>query len=462
MKSDPKRLNTFNWEIKPEADKDLHKETLDLFLESYLYGMASSAPLEEKEFADGITEVIAEPITFEAASEFLKGRVSLKRSDYYRLSDFMKTRAFTVGRLSQLDAIDRVRTHLLKQIEGSTSSLNEFIEAIEADELLQVAGFSSESPWYLETVYRTNTMTNYNAGRAQEFQESKPVALEFLGIEDSRQTAVCAERTGIILPASDPFWERNWPPLHFNCRSTIRAIYKEEADVLGLDISSITKESKKKLGGIADTSNGFGANPIKDNAMWRNTPEMSERINRYLIDEELNGVVGETVCKDFAKEVPGMVNIKTTKGGVRYPKEMANHQELTGNLKAATALAEGKGYYVELHSPGKEKYNKQFDAWVNAVEKWEFKELTSTKIKTISREINDAFNKAENLLLVITYRSQIKPLESAIEKRIIELSAGGRFVDQLSIQYKDKLLLLPWKVLQDKDALHETLTTFIN
>ncbi len=193
-----------------------------------------------------------------------------------------------------------------------------------------------------------------------------------------------------------------------------------------------------------------------------NTPEMSERINRYLIDEELNSVVGETVCKDFAKEIPGMVNIKTTKGGVRYPKEMSNHQELAGNLKAAKNYAEKTGCFIELHNPEALEYNKQFDAWINAVEKWEIKELTSTKIKTISREIDAAFNKAENLLLVITYRSQIKPLESAIAKRIIELKKGGRVINQFVIQYQNKLLSLHQKDLQNRDTLHEILTTFIN
>ena len=69
-------------------------------------------------------------------------------------------------RLAQIDSIEKVRSHYLAQLEGNASSLEEFIKSIDADDALIVAGFGEQSPWYYETVYRTNIMTDYNAGRA--------------------------------------------------------------------------------------------------------------------------------------------------------------------------------------------------------------------------------------------------------------------------------------------------------
>ena len=167
-----------------------------------------------------------------------------------------KSRAFYVSRLAELEAVGRVKDYLVDNLKDKTSFQN-FVKNLDKDELLKKAGWEENGGWYWETVYRTNTMSAFNAGRAEAFEEYEPEFLEFIGIEDFRQTPVCAARSGIVKKRTDPFWKKNFPPLHFNCRSTVRPVYAEEAAAFGI------KES-------ADVSlpdapaKGFGRNPAAE------------------------------------------------------------------------------------------------------------------------------------------------------------------------------------------------------
>ena len=142
---------------------------------------------------------------------------------------------------------------------------------LDKDELLKKAGWEEDGGWYWETVYRTNTMSAFNAGRAEAFEEYEPEFLEFIGIEDFRQTPVCASRSGIVKKRTDPFWKKNFPPLHFNCRSTVRPIYAEEAEAFGI------KESENVS--LPDApAKGFRRNPAEN---WDGvTEEVKARYER--------------------------------------------------------------------------------------------------------------------------------------------------------------------------------------
>ncbi len=288
LKEDPgllKEKNLFaKW--KPEANGEIIKETYLLFMKSWLLGMAHTAA-PATDFADELQINITEfdqALTYEDAIKWAQGRVTMSKEQFYSLSAAMRKKAFTVGRLTQLDAIEKVKSHYLAQLEGKTSSLYDFVKSIREDESLKAAGFGQESPWYYETVYRTNIQTDYNAGRAMEMEENKPQFLEFIGIEDGRQTDICSIRSGTILPYDDPWWNDNWPPLHYNCRSTVRAIYKEEAEVLGLKADSAAPKVARITNKV---QSGFGANPAKNADYWKPSPAQVERLKAAGVQLEL-------------------------------------------------------------------------------------------------------------------------------------------------------------------------------
>ena len=162
---------------------------------------------------------------------------------------------------------------------------------LDKDDLLKKAGWEKDGGWYWETVYRTNTMSAFNAGRAEAFDEYEPEFLEFIGIEDFRQTPVCAARSGIVKKRTDPFWKKNFPPLHFNCRSTVRPVYPEEAAAFGI------KESAEVSFPDAPAK-GFGRNPA---AEW---DEVTEGVKeRYARIRSFPGGFGERVSKRDLREI---------------------------------------------------------------------------------------------------------------------------------------------------------------
>jgi len=447
-------LRSGDWQ--PAANETLIQQTYELFMRSYLEGIADAGGAA-KEMADAVPQ----PLQFDEAIAFAKSKLTLAKSDYKKLSDQMRYRAWTVGRLTQVDAIDKVRGHYLSQLEGESSSLGEFIKSINADDALTAAGFGEESPWYYETVYRTNIMTDYNAGRAQAFTSNQPVALEFIGIEDSRQTSICAARTGVILPYTDPWWETNWPPLHYNCRSTIRSIYREEAEELGLDVKGLQKIRIPQKSAKAQPSGGFGRNPAMDNEFWAPTAGQQERIIKSLIQEELNGVAGETVCADFKVPREGwVVDDVHSNGGVRYPENLAKETEFKSNLRMARILSD-QGYFVELRKAEKLAGNRQFDAWVNATERWEFKTISSKTIRQISKEIGIGSLQAQRVLVGLSEAAQIKPLAAAIASRVAEIKKQGRQLAKLAVFLGSQFIELGWKDLQDSEAVIRILTKLI-
>ena len=183
-----------------------------------------------------------------------------------------KSRAFYVSRLAELEAVERVKQYLVENLKDKTSFQN-FVKNLDKDELLKKAGWEKDGGWYWETVYRTNTMSAFNAGRAEAFDEYEPEFLEFIGIEDFRQTPVCASRSGIVKKRTDPFWKKNFPPLHFNCRSTVRPVYAEEATAFGIKESeNVSLQSKP--------AKGFGRNPA---AEWGEVTEgVKERYGEFM------------------------------------------------------------------------------------------------------------------------------------------------------------------------------------
>lgn len=62
----------------------------------------------------------------------------------------------------------------------------------------------------------------------------------------------------------------------------------------------------------------------------------------------------------------------------------------------------GQGRYVELRVPVKSlDWNRQFDAWINATERWEFKSMTGNAVRSIIEAIGEAARQAERIMIAI-------------------------------------------------------------
>jgi SPP1 gp7 family putative phage head morphogenesis protein len=104
-------------------------------------------------------------------------------------------------------------------------------------------GDTIETQTRLETIIRTTVNKAYNEERAQEFKEmgDEIVAYQFSAIMDDRTSDICEALDGKVFPVSElDYYD---PPLHYNCRSLIIPIYKDE-EFTGYDEMPATEESQ--------------------------------------------------------------------------------------------------------------------------------------------------------------------------------------------------------------------------
>lgn len=243
-----------------------------LFTESMLIGLDSA--LQKKQFAEIDIEDI-ENLPYEEAVEYLAKRSVLKKADYYKLSDKLRFRAFTVGRINDGRLLEKLNSEMIKNVNDG-KGLKDFLSLTKTD-ILNKIGMGPNQGWYWETVYRTNVQTAYNVGRAMGFEEDHPIALEFVGIDDARQTETCSSLSGTIRPYDDPFWETHTPPMHFRCRSTLRGIYDEA-------------ELPEKWSSVADAeeaAKGFGSWPTENNSWWEELASQTKAAKYYGVQQEI-------------------------------------------------------------------------------------------------------------------------------------------------------------------------------
>jgi len=255
-------------------DYDIMTETAEVFTKALLLGMEP----EQHNFADDVAV-----LPFEEAVAYMKKRLPVDGKTYYALADKMRYRAFTVSRLADGDAVRQVQSMLTKAMDEG-SGIQEFLQLTEG-QLADATGMGKGAGWYYETVYRTNTSTAYNVGRAIGFEETPPVALELIGIDDLRQTELCHSLTvpPFRRPYGDPAWDHLWPPFHFNCRTTVRAIYDEsEIEDAGGPDNFYTKSTPEYT-----PAKGFGTYPLEKNDTWWDlTDAMKDRADEYGLDVE--------------------------------------------------------------------------------------------------------------------------------------------------------------------------------
>jgi SPP1 gp7 family putative phage head morphogenesis protein len=211
---------------------------------------------------------------FDEAIEWFLARIVLARGEFDAISDRAKRQAFTVSNLSSLRMVDQVFREIgraLMGAEGMKSFRKRMIPMMDDDwgqgRGRDAAGRRINVGARLETIYRTNVLGAYNDGRHE--QMSEPVVKKFRpywmydAIMDSRTTSICKGRDGKVFAADDPWWNTNYPPLHYNCRSGVRALTAKQALRRGV-ASPADLWSKDKEGNIVpagDPLAGFGNTP---------------------------------------------------------------------------------------------------------------------------------------------------------------------------------------------------------
>jgi SPP1 gp7 family putative phage head morphogenesis protein len=205
----------------------------------------------------------ADPVKFEEAIAWFKKQFPVTEELLVQLGAFAGDRAWTIAGVAQLEVVFFVWQQIAKAIENGTP-LEEFKKTVAAD-LAKAWGKADSAR--VETIFLTNVQKAYNRGRFQQLKEPEMRQLRpfwmYDAILDGRTSQICKARNKTVLPEDDPWWQTNYPPLHFRCRAGVRGLSKREARRIGISAAPPEKA-------VAPTS-GFGGAPGEEE--WKPDPK---------------------------------------------------------------------------------------------------------------------------------------------------------------------------------------------
>lgn len=176
--------------------------------------------------------VTTNPVKFEEALRWFRGKKVVSEADYKKLADGQKKRAFKVAGVANLGVVSQVWADIDRALNAG-QALRDFKRAT-IDKIKAAWGGTVANPGArVETIFRTNVQSAYSAGRYE--QTTDPDILEafpywqFDAVLDDRTTQICEPLDGTIQPADNAWWKVHMPPLHFNCRSTHIALTAAQA-----------------------------------------------------------------------------------------------------------------------------------------------------------------------------------------------------------------------------------------
>lgn len=216
-----------------------------------------------------------------------------------------QAKAFTIAGVMKLDILKDMRDGLQKALqEGNTQTDfdRQMLPILERKGWLGKGLVIDEStgelqgkrlmPRRLDTIFRTNMQSAYNAGRYREQianAASRPY-LERVAVMDSHTRPVHAGLNGFIAPIDSPVWGFLYPPDAYGCRCRVRARSAAEVEKQGLTVYhpevieieqefGIPGETRKVpaminpiTGAVYAADPGFGINPGK--VAWQ--PELDK------------------------------------------------------------------------------------------------------------------------------------------------------------------------------------------
>ena len=157
--------------------------------------------------------------------------------------------SFTVAKMMDVDMLGQVRTSLESALANG-QSYKEWADGLVP--MLQASGWWGKKQVFdpatgkmveaqlgsahrLQTIFRTNMQSAYAEQQWQMIESQKDVApfLMYDAVDDFRTRPSHKARDNTILPADHPWWNKNTPPLGYQCRCGVIQLSQDELDALG-------------------------------------------------------------------------------------------------------------------------------------------------------------------------------------------------------------------------------------
>ena len=184
-------------------------------------------------------------------------------------------------------------------------------------------------------------------------------------IDDSRTTDICRNLLrqsgyGMVLPVDHDFWKKyGFPPYHFNCRTSIRAVYSSQ-----IGGRSGQKLDNIKMSGFENfkPQEGFGGNPVDNGNWWMLTQGQMEQAIKYGVLREFNR--DENIFADYDSVWKGYKRHEGKNGGWYDLCENPPNDWFSDNKPIVEILADN-GYKVKVIPALENIKNKYKVNWSN-------------------------------------------------------------------------------------------------
>lgn len=188
-----------------------------------------------------------ELLPFTEAIEFFNAKNIVVSPDSWRdVWASEHVHAFTVARVTAIDVLEDIRKAVGKAVADGTS-IQQFKSGL--SRLLAAKGWFSEkrdrppgalTGPRLETIYRTNLQSAYQAGRFKQLVETAHVRPYWMydAVGDHRTRPLHAALNGKVYRFDHPFWNAWYPPNGFNCRCTVRSLSEDRFERMKLPLEN--------------------------------------------------------------------------------------------------------------------------------------------------------------------------------------------------------------------------------
>ncbi len=166
------------------------------------------------------------PVPHEEAARIIAGRPVVSRDVFKRLLPEIRARAFLISGVEDLNVVQQIRDLIAEIPRGGSweDAKRQIVEHL--------------GPWMdpeaaekrAILLMRHHGFQAYAAAQHEQMMEQLPVMpyWKYLTMGDERVREAHAALHGLILPASDPFWQTHFPPWDWGCRCQVVPVLESE------------------------------------------------------------------------------------------------------------------------------------------------------------------------------------------------------------------------------------------
>lgn len=182
------------------------------------------------------------------------------------ITEEVRAHSFWLKKSTDLEMTSKLFENMKKSLETGTT-FKQWVK--DSKETVEKLGLGKQG-YYLENVYRTNMFSQYSIGNYKQLKEDEEFFpyWQYHAIEDNRTTSICRTLNGKIFKSDNPFWDIYYPPNHYQCRSTVICLSKDDM-----------KEYGYKLSKYDETMTGEELGSFKGNPANKYWEDMEKRAN---------------------------------------------------------------------------------------------------------------------------------------------------------------------------------------